>query len=381
MKPVIVQVVVPNEAYEVIIGPGTIAEAGTRLAEVCTARTVALVSDTDVAGRFGARVASMIASAGFDVQSLSFEPGEPSKNWSVAGELLEAYAGLGLTREDCVVALGGGVVGDIAGFTAATYLRGISFAQIPTTLLAQVDSSVGGKTGVDLRAGKNLAGAFKQPLVVIADTDSLATLPESEWASGLAEVAKSAILESEEFLGWMERSVDALAVRESEVVVEAVRRCVAFKARVVARDEKEEGPRECLNYGHTLGHAIEKVAGYGEISHGRAVAEGMRFAARLAVEAGQADRSFVRRQDALLDALGLPTLETSCEASALLEAMHGDKKARGGVVRMVLPDGPGVWRCIPVEDAVISEHLAAWVESKGDTPVAEEPAPEATEGA
>ena len=322
------------------------------------------MSDSTVAGLLGPQVGSVLVTAGFDVLPLSVEPGEPSKSWEVAGQLLEAFAGLGLGRRDAVVALGGGVIGDLAGFAAAVYLRGIDFIQVPTTLLAQVDSSVGGKTGVDLGAGKNLVGAFKQPRLVVADTDTLGSLSDAEWASGSAEVAKSAVIGGEAFMEWLEANATALKRREKGVTADTVVRCVQFKSGVVRSDEKEEGVRECLNYGHTLGHAIEKVAGYGVVPHGIAVAEGMRFAARLAVEAGHADFEFVQRQDRLLDDLGLPAMGRSFPQDALLEAMHADKKARGGKVRFVLPDAPGLWRCEPVADAMIGKHLSAWAGSK-----------------
>lgn len=359
-----VHVDVPGAAYDVVIAPGALAEVGTRIREVIGACRVALITDSNVAELLGPRVDAQLAAKGFSVVALTFEAGEASKNWAVAGELLEACAQHGVSRTDCIVALGGGVVGDLAGFAAATYLRGIAFVQVPTTLLAQVDSSVGGKTGVDLRAGKNLAGAFKQPRLVIADTDVLATLPDAEWRSGLAEVAKSGVLDGEGFLGMLEAGAASLVAREAGAVEEAVRRSVAFKAGVVARDEHEEGPRECLNYGHTLGHAIERVAGYGVIPHGVAVAEGMRFAVRISAEALGTERAFIRRQDALLDALGLPALSETLDPEALLRAMHSDKKAREGVVRMVLVHGPGAWRCEPVADAIVREHLEAWAASK-----------------
>jgi 3-dehydroquinate synthase len=283
----------------------------------------------------------------------------------VAGEVLEALAETGLDRSDIVVALGGGVVGDLVGFSAATYLRGVRFVQIPTTLLAQVDSSVGGKTGVDLRAGKNLAGAFKQPMLVVADTDSLLSLPEAEWRSGLAEIAKSAVIDGEGFLRWLEANATQLLARDPVAVEEAVRRCVVFKSSIVSADEKEAGVRECLNYGHTLGHAVENVAGYGVIPHGLAVAEGMRFAVRLAVEVAGASREFVDRQDSVLEALGLPALTSAWPVSTLLTAMRSDKKARSGSVRFVLAASPGSWSCTAVEDRVIREHLDAWAGSKG----------------
>ena len=364
MKPRVVRVDLGEASYDVVIGPGTLAETGKRVGAVIRAKRIALVSDTNVADLFGARVGASLVTAGFDVFPLSVAPGELSKSWQVAGELLEALAHLNLDRRDLVVALGGGVIGDLAGFVAATYLRGIDFVQVPTTLLAQVDSSVGGKTGVDLSAGKNLVGAFKQPRLVVADTDTLVSLPETEWASGMAEVAKSAVIGGEEFLRWLEANAGGLRRRVNCVTADTVDQCVRFKSGIVRSDEREDGVRECLNYGHTLGHAIEKVAGYGVVPHGIAVAEGMRFAARLSVEAGNGSVEFVRRQDGLLDDMGLPAMDVAFEADRILEAMYSDKKARGGKVRFVLADAPGLWRCEPIADAMIREHLTAWAESK-----------------
>jgi len=359
-----IRVATDDAEYDIVVGEGVLDSCGHLLRELSTAERIALITDTSVGDMYGHKVSALLASAGFEVHAFSIAPGESSKNWAVAGELLEAMAHEGLERGDLVVALGGGVVGDLAGFVAATYLRGVAFAQIPTTLLGQVDSSIGGKTGVDLRAGKNLAGAFKQPILVISDPEVLVTLPSAEWQSGLAEVAKSAVISSEEFLDWLEANASALADREPATVLEAVRRCAAFKAGVVSADERESGVRECLNFGHTLGHAIEKVAGYGVYSHGHAVAEGMRFAARLSVECAQASVAFVARQDALLDALGLPAITERFEPDALAEALRSDKKVRSGVTRWVLVDGPGMWRCLAVADSTVAEHLEAWAAAK-----------------
>jgi len=360
-----IHVGVQDNPYDIVVGEGVLATVGKLLNEVSDAKRVSLVTDSSVGEIYGPQVSAQLASAGYEVHALSVAPGETSKSWAAAGQILEAMAADGIERGDVVVALGGGVVGDLAGFVAATYLRGIDFAQIPTTLLAQVDSSIGGKTGVDLAAGKNLAGAFKQPLIVISDTDVLATLPDEEWQSGLAELAKSAVIGSEEFLEWLESNADLLLSKDAGARAEAVRRCAAFKAGVVAVDEREAGVRECLNYGHTLGHAIEKVAGYGVISHGRAIAEGMRFAVRLAVECAHAPLEFVARQDLLLDRLGLHALDVRLDVDELYKALRSDKKVRGGVTRWVLADGPGMWRCQSVEDSTIVEHLQAWAASKG----------------
>lgn len=356
-----IEVLTPGGAYEVVIGRGLLERAGERMRAVTGARRAALITDETVAPLFGMTVDVALARAGFEVTSLVIAAGETSKTWQGAGELLEELARAGLDRASVVCALGGGVVGDLAGFVAAVYLRGIDLVQVPTTLLAMVDSSIGGKTGVDLLAGKNLAGAFKQPLLVLADVSTLSTLPDSEWRSGLAEIAKSAVIAGEDFFAWLERNAEGLAARDEALVSEAIERSVRFKASVVGRDERESGLRECLNYGHTLGHALELVLGYGTLPHGVAVAEGMRFAARVAVEVVGAPIEFVRRQDALLDALGLSALEDVVVAPAVVhDAMRTDKKARSGAVRMVLASGPGVWRCTAVEDAVLAAHLEQW---------------------
>jgi 3-dehydroquinate synthase len=359
-----VPVAVPGGSYDVIIGRGLLGDVGELVRAAAPSAKLALCSDSNVNDLYGIHASAKLITAGYEVFPLTFQAGETSKNWQTAGEILEALAEEDIDRTDVIVALGGGVVGDLVGFTAATYLRGVRFVQIPTTLLAQVDSSVGGKTGVDLRAGKNLAGAFKQPVLVIADIDALTSLPEAEWRSGLAEIAKSAVIEGEEFMAWVEAHAAALLARDPAAVEEAVRRCVTFKSNIVSTDEKEEGVRECLNYGHTLGHAIENVAGYGVIPHGLAVAEGMRFAVRVAVEVAGTSREFVARQDAMLDALGLETLTTAWPVYQLLTAMHSDKKARAGSVRFVLADAPGSWACTVVGESVIREHLDAWAGSK-----------------
>jgi 3-dehydroquinate synthase len=360
----VVRVETPGGGYDVVIGSGCLSELGERLASLFDTRRAGLVTDDVVAKLHAMNAATSLARSGFDVVDLQVPAGESSKSWSRAGELVEALAALRLGRSDPLVAVGGGVVGDLVGFAAAVYLRGVPFVQVPTTLLAMVDSSVGGKTGVDLAAGKNLAGAFKQPVLVLVDVDTLSTLPLIEWRSGLAEVAKTAVLDGEGFVNWLEERTNALSTGPTDEIATLVSRCVAFKAGVVSADEREAGPRECLNYGHTLAHAIEKVAGYGVFSHGAAVAEGMRFAARVAMDVIGADARFVKRQDRLLDGLGLSPLAADLAPEALLEAMHADKKVRSGVVRMVLADAPGAWRCLPVEDVVIRAHLMQWVATK-----------------
>jgi len=360
-----VQVDLARSTYHVSIGDGALARVGRILAPLVEGSRAAVVTDGIVAGLHAPAVIESLDEVGFAVSVYEIVPGEASKNWAEAGRIVEWLAEQGLDRTDVLVALGGGVVGDLAGFCAATYLRGIAFAQVPTTLLAQVDSSVGGKTAVDLSAGKNLAGAFKQPRAVIADTGTLFTLPAEEWRSGLAEVVKSAVLDSERFLSWMEANSAALNDRDEAAVAEAVALCVAFKAGVVASDEFESGPREALNLGHTLGHAIEKVAGFGVYSHGAAIAEGMRFAARLAERVLGVDPAFGARQAVLLDSLGLTPLVGEFDPDALRLTMSSDKKSRGGNTRFVLASAPGESSVMPIADDVLAEELRAWARERG----------------
>lgn len=355
----------PSGRYHVTIGDAVLGRVGQILAPLVPGSHIAMITDEHVDALFGDAVMEAIEMPGFHASKIVVPAGEPSKSWEMAGSVLDQLAACGLDRTDGVVALGGGVVGDLAGFCASVFLRGIAFAQVPTTLLAQVDSSIGGKTAVDLAAGKNLAGVVRQPVAVISDTSVLDSLPESEWSSGLGEVAKSAVLDSAEFLGWLERDARALVTRDPAAVAEAVRLSVRFKARVVSADEHESGAREQLNLGHTLGHAIEKVAGYGVVPHGVAVAEGMRFAARLAERVGAAPSSFHERQQALLDALGLLTLRGAFDADAIRLAMSSDKKARGGTPRFVLATTPGQVVVQSVDETVLADELRAWARERG----------------
>jgi len=355
-------VATPSASYDVLVGEGLLAASGGLVRGVSAAARCALVTDENVHERYGRLVSGSLAEAGFRVTEIVVAPGEQSKTWERAGEVLEAMADARLGREDLVVALGGGVVGDLAGFCAAVYLRGVDYVQLPTTLLAQVDSSVGGKTGVDLRAGKNLAGAFKQPLIVVADIESLGSLPEAEWQSGLAEVAKAAMLSGQQQVERMTRNAAKLAAREPDVVRQAVLAAVAHKIEVVSADERETGLRESLNYGHTLGHAIERVAGYGSVPHGVAVAEGMRFAARLSERLLGAGPGLAQSQDALLEALGIGRPSYPRDVAALLDAMRADKKVRDGTIRFALLAEPGRFVAVPVDDDVLAEELERWTD-------------------
>jgi 3-dehydroquinate synthase len=307
-----------------------------------------IVSDAHIAPLYARRLQDALAAMQphganpLQVETLVLPAGETHKNLAAAARVLDALARLGATRDACVLALGGGVIGDIAGFAAACWMRGIDFLQFPTTLLAMVDASVGGKTGVDHPAGKNLIGAFHQPRAVVADLDTLATLPDRELRAGLAEVVKTACIGDAGFFTWLEAHVDALLARDGEALDHAIAVCCRFKAGVVARDERETGERALLNFGHSFGHALEAEAGYGVLLHGEAVAVGMLLAARRSTHLGMADAADTARLHALLQRIGLPVaLPANTDADALLARMQLDKKNRAGALRLILWRGIG----------------------------------------
>lgn len=332
-----------DDSYAIAVGEGALDRLGELLAPLKLPRRVALVSDTNVFGLHGARMRAALAAAGFEVAvEAIFPAGEQHKTrdtkaW-IEDRLLEAKLG----RDAWVAAFGGGVVGDMAGYTAATYLRGIAFVQFPTTLLAMVDSSVGGKTGVDTPHGKNLIGAFWQPRAVVADLGLLATLPDQEFRAGSAEIIKHAVIADAEFFGRLERDWAAFAGRRADVVAAVVARNCAIKAGVVERDERESDLRKILNYGHTLGHAVETAAEY-RLLHGDCVALGMRYEGRLAVKLGLWRAADAARVDRLLDAAGFAPADTLAAGSdELVRLTYADKKARAGRVEYVFASGVGV---------------------------------------
>ena len=341
-----------ERSYPIWIGAGVL----DRLPAAVRGLRGVVVTDSNVAAHHGARV---MAALGADWRQIVLLPGESTKSAVRWADLLERLATARLDRHGALVALGGGVVGDLTGFAAATYMRGIRFVQAPTSLLAMVDSSVGGKTGINLAAGKNLAGAFHQPLAVVADTDTLATLPAREFAAGMAEVVKYGVALDAEFFGWLEQKAAAIQAREPAALERLVARCCEIKAAVVSEDERESGRRALLNFGHTLGHAIEKAAGYAGVLHGEAVARGMAYALELAVVRRGFPAADAQRAVALLERFGLSTAPAPQWAwPALRAAMGLDKKAAGGQVRFVL--GAELGRADLPEVVPEAELAAAW---------------------
>ena len=321
-------------AYEVSIGGGLLTACGQRLREVLAPCRVAVITDSTVAPLYLKTVTGSLEDAGFTVCSYIFPAGEGSKNFTTLAAILEFLAEQHLTRTDCVAALGGGVTGDMVGFAAACYLRGIRCVQLPTTLLSAVDSSVGGKTAIDLAAGKNLAGAFLQPTAVLCDTDCLRSLPSDVFADGTAEAIKTGVLDDESLFALFEDNTFTAAPEE------VIARCVRYKAGVVARAAKEQNERRRLNLGHTVGHAIEKCSGYA-IPHGHAVAAGLSIIARSAEALGWTEEPIAARIAACLKKNHLPT-GTEFSAKALAEAALADKKRAGGNITLVIPKKIGV---------------------------------------
>ncbi len=348
--------------YAIRIGAGLL-DDGAALAAQVRGRHVLVVSDTHVGPLYARRVADAVQAHAPQARVVvSCVPaGEAAKSLDGFAELIRELADFGATRDACVFALGGGVVGDLAGFAAACWMRGIDVVQLPTTLLAMVDSAVGGKTAVDLAQGKNLVGAFHPPRAVFADTSTLRTLPERELRAGLAEVVKYGAIVDAPFLAWLDAHAGALLARDEAALSEAIARSCAHKAAIVARDPFEHGERALLNFGHTFAHAIESEQGYGGLNHGEAVAVGMGLAARLSSELGRADPADAQRLQALLARFGLPTtLPAGLDPVALLARMRLDKKAQAGGLRFVLWDRPGAARVVAdVPEAAVLTVLAA----------------------
>ncbi|NIP79191.1 MAG: 3-dehydroquinate synthase [Gemmatimonadetes bacterium] len=336
-----------GSSTEIVVQRGVLARLPELLEEHAPAPAYAVVSDDTVAGLHGGAVSEALEAAGRVTQLFRFPAGETSKSTDTWARLVESFGEMALGRDGCVVAVGGGVTGDLAGFAAATYARGIPLVQVPTSLLAMIDASIGGKTGVDLRAGKNLAGAFHHPRLVVIDPETLETLPDEELRTGLAEAVKHGVIADADYAASLHRDATGILGREPAAIDRLVAGSVAIKTAVVGRDAQETGERAVLNFGHTIGHGVERATGYA-VPHGHAVAMGMVAEARIGEEVGITAVGTSDRIVAILEALRLPTaLPTHLSPDALIRAAGSDKKAREGVVRYALVDRIG----LPARDA------------------------------
>jgi 3-dehydroquinate synthase len=334
-------------SYEIKIGPGLLKELGRSCARLNLGSRCAIISDRNVAPKFAKAAQASLKQAGFDSVLITVPAGETAKSLKVVEQCYDALAKHRLERKSFIVALGGGVVGDLAGFVAATYLRGIAFVQVPTTLLAQVDSSVGGKVGVNLKSGKNLVGSFHQPRLVLCDLDTLKTLPPREFRAGLAEVIKYGIIYDAALFQQLERDLPKLLKRDPKTLASVIARCCEIKADVVGQDETETGLRAILNFGHTIGHAIENISGYGKYLHGEAISIGQVAAARISSSVLNLPATDAERIQILLARAGLPVQIKLAPAQRkkLLAAMRLDKKVSAGEIKFVLAEkiGKVVW--------------------------------------
>jgi 3-dehydroquinate synthase len=353
-----------DRSYAIVVGQGVIDSLGSALTALAARRAI-VVADEAIAATHAARAIASLGRAGVETTLLVVPAGEASKSAAEAARLWNEFALLAVDRRTHVVAVGGGVVGDLTGFVAATFARGLPLWQVPTTLVAQVDSAIGGKTGINLDTGKNLVGAFWQPRGVVADIDTLATLPNREFTSGLAEVLKYGVILDAALFAWLEANAPAIRRRDPAALLHIVERSAALKAHVVERDEHEtSGLRAILNYGHTFAHAFETAAGYGTLLHGEAVAIGMAAAARLAAALGRVGPDVIGRQDALLTALGLPVAATDLSwtppaADELITIMGRDKKTVDGRLRFVLPTRIGHVELVDDIDAALVRRVLA----------------------
>jgi 3-dehydroquinate synthase len=348
-----VRVPLGERSYSIAVGSNLLGAAAS-YQELPRGGSAVIVSNKTVGPLYAERLAAAIAGFYPKVTVVLLPDGEAHKTWQTLQTIFDAMLAAHCDRSTIVFALGGGVIGDLAGFAAACYMRGVSYVQVPTTLLAQVDSSVGGKTGVNHPAGKNMIGAFHQPLAVVADVDVLESLPKRELVAGLAEVIKYGAVADDAFLGWIEASLPALLARDQPSLAQAVIRSCRIKAQIVASDERESGMRAILNFGHTFAHAIETGTGHGTWLHGEAVGCGMVLAADLSVRLGLIERAFADRLARIVAAAGLPTRAPPLGDDRYLELMRVDKKARAGDLRFVVLEAPGraLLRSVPAGSVV-----------------------------
>lgn len=337
-----VRVNLAERSYDIQIGAGNLAQVGRFLADRAKVTHVVVITDDNVQKPYAMQVAESLGEQDVETDVIVVTPGEEAKSLDVAASLWQGLLEIGADRKSVVAAVGGGVVGDLAGFIAATYARGLRFLQVPTSLLAQVDSSVGGKVGINLPEAKNMVGAFLQPLGVLIDTAALATLPANQYRAGLAEVVKYGVILDAEFFEYLEANAVAVMECRPEALVHVITRCCRLKADVVEKDEREEtGLRAVLNFGHTFGHAFETLLGYGALLHGEAVAIGMVCAARLAERLGRVDGQLTNRLGSLLETFGLPVDVPKLDAENVLDAMMHDKKVQHGKLNFILPSRLG----------------------------------------
>lgn len=347
-----VTVSLPHHHYSIKIEPGLLNQLGDEVRTVAPHDRAALIADATVMQLHGEQAVAALHAAEYKIAKIALPSGEKHKTLDTVKAAYDIMLDARLERRSPVIAFGGGVCGDTAGFVAATYLRGVPFIQCPTTLLAMVDASVGGKVGVNVKQGKNLIGAFYQPQLVLIDPLVLRTLPKRELRCGLAECIKHGVIRDPELFSWIEDHVSDILALDTDTMVELVQRNVAIKAAVVEADEKESGVRAHLNFGHTFAHAIEAEAGYGEIEHGEAVSLGMVAATSLAVETGMCDRDLLTRLIDLLDAIGLPTLAELPPSRELMASMTLDKKVENNKIRLVLPTRLGEVTICDDKDAI-----------------------------
>jgi 3-dehydroquinate synthase len=352
-----VRIALGDRSYDILIAPGLLAQAAT-WDGLPAAAAALVVTNTTVAPLYAARLREALATRYRAVHEVVLPDGEEYKDWTTLNRIFDALLAHGCDRKTVLFALGGGVVGDITGFAAASYMRGVPFVQVPTTLLAQVDSSVGGKTAINHPLGKNMIGAFYQPARVVCDLDTLRTLPDRELSAGLAEVIKYGPIADLAFLDWIETNLAALLRRDVEALAHAVRRSCEIKADVVGQDERESGLRAILNFGHTFGHAIEAGLGYGEWLHGEAVGCGMVMALQLSRRLGLVDETFAQRVTDLIARAGLPTVGPALGTERYLELMRVDKKAEAGEIRFVVLEAPGRAGVRGAPDALVRQVLA-----------------------
>jgi 3-dehydroquinate synthase len=347
-----------ERSYPIVIGSGLLADAQA-WANVPTSTDALVVTNTTVQPLYAHRLVQAIAPRHKHVHVLALPDGEEHKNWQTLNLIFDQLLTNECDRKTVLYALGGGVVGDMTGFAAASYMRGVPFVQVPTTLLAQVDSSVGGKTAINHPLGKNMIGAFYQPRLVVCDLDTLATLPDREFSAGLAEVIKYGPIADMQFLDWIEANVDGLMARKPSLLARAVQRSCEIKAAVVGQDERESGLRAILNFGHTFGHAIEAGLGYGKWLHGEAVGCGMVMASQLSSKLGLVDAAFVERLTALIRKARLPVRAPSLGVQRFVELMRVDKKAEAGEIKFVVIERPGCAGVRGAPDALVREVIEA----------------------